>query len=97
MTIDDGIKREAREAQTSASLWRKRGPELVAQIDSYIEKASLRGQHGIDEPSDINPNGDSIIWLKETDRPIHKFLMDHYRREGFTVEEYTPVALKITW
>lgn len=90
-------RRLARENRESTLLWKKRGLALVAQIDGYIKKASVNGQHNIYEPSRINPNGDSIIWLDENYRPIHKLLIAHYREQGFTVEEYTPIALKIEW
>ena len=90
-------KRIARETREVAALWKKRSSILVAQIDSYITKASANGLHGTWEPSDINPNGDPIIWLNEIDRQIHILLMDHYRDQGFTVVEYTPIGLKITW
>jgi hypothetical protein len=89
--------RTKQQARISADLWKKRGPALVAEIDGYIKKASVNGEHGIYEPSEINPYGDPIIWLEEADRPIHKLLMDHYRLQGFRVLEYTPIGLKIEW
>lgn len=90
-------KRVAQETMESKTLWKSRGPELIAQIDGYIKRASAQGKHGILEPSDLNPHGDPIIWLSESDQPIHKLLMAHYRKQGFTVVEYTPLGLKITW
>src|SRR5271165_6634755 len=84
--IEWDTKREMHEARVSTALWRKRGPALVSQIDGYIKKSATNGKHGIWEPSDINPNGDPIIWLNETDRPIHKLLMQYYRDKGFVVE-----------
>jgi len=90
-------KRVIRETRIATDLWKKRGPVLIAQIDGYIKKASANGHHGTYAPSAINPNGDPIIWLDETDRPIHYLLMDYYRAQGFTVAEYTPIGLKIEW
>ena len=90
-------KRIAKETREAETLWKKRGPVLVAQIDSYIRKASSNGHHEIYEPSKLNPNGDSIIWLEESDGPIHEILIGHYRKQGFTVKEFTPIALKIEW
>jgi hypothetical protein len=95
--VEYNKKRQARELRISTALWKKRGPVLVSQIDGYIKKASANGHHGINEPSALNPNGDPIIWLDEGDRPIHYLLMKHYRDQGFTVVEYTPIALKIEW
>jgi hypothetical protein len=89
--------RKKKEDKAEATLWKKRGPELTRRIDGYIKKAALGGYHSIYEPSDINPGGDPIIWLGESDYIIHQTLIKHYRDKGFKVEEYTPYALKITW
>src|SRR5271167_275407 len=79
------LKRIIRETYESTAQWKRRGPTLIAQIDGYIKEASIQGKHGTYAPSDINPYGDPIIWLKETDRPIHQLLMNYYRDLGFTV------------
>lgn len=87
----------AREKQHAAKVWRERGTALVTRIDRWIAKASAEGHNGIYEPSDLNPNGDEVIWLDEPNWPIHELLMEHYRGEGYEVEEYQNHGLKITW
>ena len=86
-----------RERKETEKVWAKRGNALVAQIEGWIKKASLNGEHVTFEPSDINPNGDEVIWLDDADRPIHKKLMDYFRKNGFKVEEYDHNGMKITW
>lgn len=86
-----------RERKETERVWAKRGDALVAQIEGYIKKASLNGQHVTFEPTDVNPGGDEVIYLEDKDRPIHKKLMDYFRQNGFTVEEYQYNGFKITW
>jgi hypothetical protein len=88
---------KAKEARQAEALWKKRGPALVSQIEGYIKKASAKGYHGTWAPSDLNPNGDEIIWVKDADLPIHELLMDYFRNEGYDVEEYQNGGMKITW
>jgi hypothetical protein len=90
-------KIKERERKETEKVWALRGEELVAKIEGWIKKAAARGQHVTLEPSDINPNGDEVIWLDDVDRPIHNKLMDYFRKNGFTVVEYSPNAMKITW
>jgi hypothetical protein len=87
----------AREHKETERVWALRGDTLVAQIEGYIKKASKEGGHVTFAPSDINPNGDEVIWLDDADRPIHKKLMDYFRKNGFTVVEYAHNGMKITW
>lgn len=94
---DYNRERIAREKRESSALWKTRGVEWVKQIDVDIERASKQGQHHTFLPSHINPDGDLVIWLPESDRPIHQLLMKHYRDKGFNVKEYSPIALAITW
>ncbi len=86
-----------RERKETEKVWALRGDALVAQIEGYIKKASLAGQHVTFEPSDINPNGDEVIWLAEENRPIHKKLISYFRKNGFKVVEYDHIGMKITW
>ena len=63
-----------------------------------IARAAKNGQRGTYEPSTLNPNGDEIIWLEDKrDHPIHDLLMEHYRGEGYKVEEYQNHGMKIEW
>jgi hypothetical protein len=88
---------KAKKEREAAVLWKKRGDVLVSQIEGYIQKAAEKGHRGIWEPSDLNPNGDEIIWVKKADLPIHEMLMDYFRNEGYDVEEYQNGGMKITW
>jgi|HubBroStandDraft_5_1064220.scaffolds.fasta_scaffold05868_5 hypothetical protein len=85
------------EDRIAAALWKEKGALFLRKIDGYIKKASSNGRRYINEPSRINPNGDTVIWLEESDRPIYKILMAHYRQQGFTVEEYEPLGFRIEW
>jgi hypothetical protein len=88
----------AREKKHAAAVWKERGDVLVAKIDRWIADAAAKGHHGTFEPSTLNPNGDEVIWLEDKgDWPIHDLLMEHYRGEGYTVEEYQNHGMKITW
>jgi hypothetical protein len=70
----------------------------VTKIDRWIARAASEGHHGTFEPTTLNPNGDEIIWLEDKrDHPIHDLLMEHYRGEGYEVEEYQNHGMKITW
>jgi hypothetical protein len=90
-------KRIAREKATAAAVWKERGDALVTKIDGWIAKASKDGKRGTYEPTDLNPNGDEVIWLKKAEQPIFELLMEHFRNEGFEVEEYQNYGMKITW
>lgn len=94
--LDWNRKRIARERRESAALWKTRGLEWTAKINGWIEEASKKGKHGTYAPSDIGPNGDQVIWIPESDRSIHKLLMEHYRDAGFNVKEYSPLGMMIT-
>src|ERR1700675_2259724 len=87
----------AEEKRESEAVWKKRGHALVKQIDGYIAKASAKGDHHTYAPSDVNPNGDMIIYLEEPDWPAYELLMQHFRGEGYNVEEYQYHGMKITW
>jgi len=87
----------AEEEQEAKALWKKRGPALIKQITGYIEKASAKGDHHTYAPSDVNPNGDQIIYLEESDWPAYELLMAYFRGQGFEVEEYQYHGMKITW
>jgi hypothetical protein len=88
----------SREKKHAAAVWEERGDALVAKIDKWIAKAASEGHNGTYEPSNLNPNGDEVIWLEDKrDWPIHELLMEHYRGEGYEVEEYQNHGMKITW
>ena len=43
-------------------------------------------------------NSMGFYWSEaERLRPIHDLLMEHYRSEGYDVEEYQNHGMKITW
>lgn len=87
----------AKEHKQTAALWEKRGPAPIAQIDGYIRRAAAKGGNGTWEPTNINPNGDSVIYLDGEDQLVKELLMDYFRNEGFTVTDYMYGGLKITW
>jgi hypothetical protein len=87
----------AEEKRESEALWEKRSPALIKQINGYIETASAEGDHHTYAPSDVNPNGDQIIYLEDGDHGIHDMLMKYFRAQGYTVEEYQYHGMKITW
>lgn len=87
----------ARERKETQKVWAYHGEELVERIEGYIRTASTAGKHVTFEPTDVNPHGDEVIYLEEEDRPIYKMVMDYFRKNGFTVEEYQYNGFKITW
>lgn len=88
----------AREKKHANAVWDERGDALVAKIDGWIAEASAQGHQGTFAPSEINPNGDEVIWLEDKrDWPIHDLLMLHYRAEGYDVEEFQNHGMRITW
>jgi hypothetical protein len=87
----------AEEKREAEAVWEKRSPALIKQINGWIAKASAKGDHGTYEPTDVNPNGDQIIYLEDGDHPIHDMLMKYFRSQGYTVEEYQYHGMKITW
>jgi len=86
-----------KKTKQAEALWKKRGSALVSQVEGYIKTAAAKGHHGTYAPSDLNPNGDEVIWVKDADLPIHEMLMNHFRNEGYAVEEYQSGGMKITW
>lgn len=88
------IERERREAE---AMWSDRGMMWVKKIEGYIAKASRDGKHGTWEPTSCNPHGDEILYIGKGDQPIYEKLMQYFRDEGFTVEEYQYMGMKITW
>jgi hypothetical protein len=88
---------KAKDARQAEALWKKRGSAWVSKIEGYIKTAAAKGYHGTYASSDLNPNGDEIIWVKDADLPIHEMLMDYFRNEGYDVEEYQNGGMKITW
>ncbi len=87
----------AREKKAADALWAQRGETLVAQIEGYIREASKNGKHVTFAPSDVNPNGDEVIYLEDSDRPIYTMLMNYFRKNGFSVEEFQYNGMRITW
>src|SRR5271169_1605506 len=74
-----------RERKQAEKIWVERGEELVEKIEGWITHAAVKGQHVTFEPTDVNPGGDEVIYLKDSDLPIYKMVMDYFRRNGFTV------------
>ncbi len=91
------LRRLAAEKKESLALWRTVGIKWVSKIDGWIQEASSKGKHGTYASSRINPDGDTVIWLASTDKPIYELLMKHYRDRGFDVNEYYPLGIEITW
>jgi hypothetical protein len=87
----------AREHKETERVWADHGEAVVAQIELAIKKAAAKGLHTTYEPTDVNPSGDEIIYLEDGDRPIHKKLMEYFRQNGFTVEEFQYNGMKISW
>lgn len=85
------------ESRSVQKLWKERGPVLIAQIEGHIKEAAAKGHNCIDVPTKINPNGEAIFYLQKPDQPLHDVLMDHFRKQGFEVEEYQYFGLEITW
>jgi hypothetical protein len=88
------MERERRETE---KVWALRGEAFAEEIEGWIRKAAKAGKHSTYEPSDINPNGDEVIWLEDQDRPIHDKLMNYFRGNGFKVTEYANLGMKIEW
>jgi len=86
-----------RERKETEKVWALRGTKLVEQIEGWIKDASAKGLHTTYAPTDVNPSGDEIIYLEDEDRPIHDKLMDYFRKNGFTVEEFQYNGMKISW
>ena len=89
------LKEEERVA--TAFMWPTRGLMWVEKIEGYIKKAAAKGDHGTYEPSRANPNGDHVIYIIPDDKPIYEKLMQHFRDQGFTVEEYQYFGMSISW
>jgi hypothetical protein len=90
-------KMKEKESEEAGTLWKTRGQLLVNKIEGYIKKAASIGHNYTLEPTTTNPYGDQIIYLGEGDWPIYKMLMEHFRGQGYLVEEYQYHGMKITW
>lgn len=88
---------KAKEYKQIETLWSKRRDDLVNMIEGYITRAAAKGNTNTWEPTDINPNGDDIIYLEKPDQPIKEKLVAYFRGNGFTVVDYMYGGLKITW
>lgn len=88
---------KAKESKRIEGLWSQRRDALITQIEGYITKAAAKGNDNTWEPTDINPNGDDIIYLTKIDQPLKDKLMEYFRGNGFKVVDYEYGGLKITW
>lgn len=88
---------KAREHKRVEAIWSERRDALITQIEGYIAKEAAKGNNNTWEPTEINPNGDDIIYLTVVDRPIKQKLMEYFRGNGFTVEDYQYGGFKISW
>ena len=88
---------KAREKAETEAMWPTRGLMWVEKIEGYIKKASAAGHNYVWEPNTTNPNGSDILYIGEGDRAIYEKLMEYFRGQGYSVQEYQSWGMKITW
>lgn len=85
------------EERLERETWALNGADLIIQIMGYIRKAAKLGDFVTREPSDINPYGDTVIWLKGENRRIKGRLMTYFRNQGYRVTDFSDYGLRIEW